>query len=207
MNDYPAAPTDLRDTVRGGRIHELDADAVKRFKEIMAANGNGKQAAPTAVAPKPIGSGFNNRLPKRAGTQSEQECVMNEKTMNETVASDGILACHQRYMAGVESLRVIAADIGMPWQQLQAKFKEAGLPKRNGQPFNTGGPKKSVSETETETAVSKPDAAPPASLAVAPSTEISSQLAMLQEILANAQAQSVKVSGKLHLELVAEIEF
>lgn len=201
-----AAPRDLRDTVIGGKIHDVDPKAVARLKQLLATDKSRTYVKPqaTAVAPKLKGGGFNNRLPKRSETKPEQECVMSNKT-NKTVDSDGILACHQRYMVGIESLRVIAADIGMPWQQLQAKFKEAGLPKRNGQPFNTGGRRKSVSETET--AVSDPEVTPSAPLAVAHPAEISSQLAMLQEILENAQAQSIKVSGKLHLELVAEIQF
>lgn len=230
----------------GGRIRPVDPAAVERFKRIMAEQEQ-ETGRPTAKARKrrPRRPGIDPDLKRKAnvhaarrraqalaereqkenlGGKQAPETIQDE-TIEETmmsgeveVTNEQLMACHKRYMAGVESLRVIAADVNVSWQALQAMFKEADLPKRDGQPFkdfNGGRPKKkkvkAPSVQPTVKSVSSELAqvgATNGETAVVDPAQINSQLDAIQQLMGTiGSVENVKIAGTIRIELTAEVVF
>ena len=109
---------------------------------------------------------------------------------------------HGRFTRG-ESVKVLAVELGVPWQTLQGQFRRYGLAGR--QEAGKSKPVRAAGQVETavvpvqETAVAATSPTPP--------TDLREQLGVIQELLGLAEAQSVTLRGKISVDLHAEVAF
>ncbi len=209
---------DDQDVGGGGKIYEVDPAAVAHFKAVLAAQPPRK---PQAISSQRYGSGRidpeirrrANELAARARAQAfaqaaqpdiqevKELTVTKEETTELTEAA--VRLAHARFAQG-ESVKALAAEMGVPWQTLRAQFRRHGLTEgRQGTAKN----KPVMAGAKVETAVVPVRETAVAVHAPAPSGDLRTQLVVIQELLNLAEAQSVTLSGKISVDLHAEVAF
>ena len=208
----------------GGRIHEVDPAAFEHFKSVLANQPARKHKRPLRPgidlsiqqkAEEHINRAKARKLAEAFAQKQAPETIPDE-TIEETMMSDEVevtneqlMACHKRYMAAKESLRVIAADVNVSWQALQAMFMEAGLPKRDGSPFrafNGGRPKKKAKVKETAVAPQLSNGN--ISVTAVDPAHMADQLEAIQQLMSTiGNVENIRVAGTIRIELSAEMVF
>jgi len=201
----------------GGKIHEVDPAAVAHFKAVLAAQPPRK---PQGISSQRQGSARvdpdirrkANELAARAraiaiaqAAQPDQEAkemnVMDEQVHEFT--EPFVRKVHERFSSG-ESVKALANELGVPWQTLRAQFRRYGLPAGRTD-VKKRKPVRAASKAETAVVPVRETAV--AVHAPASSGELRAQLVVIQELLTLAEAQSVTLSGKISVDLHAEVAF
>ena len=223
-----AAPRDLRTEGGGGKIYPVDPAAWEHFKAVMAQQQDRprQERKPTGIK-----RGGNGRLDadlqrkvdelkerarqRSVAVQAEtKELDMTKKEADE-LTETAVREAHGRFSSG-ESVKALANELGIPWQTLRGQFRRYGLPagradvkkrKPAGVRARTPEPQPQPEPTAVvpvqETAVAP---APNGHAVAGDLTAVSEQLAALQALLSQAEAKSVSISGRIRLELTAEVE-
>lgn len=181
----------------------LDSDLAKKVAATKARMEAKKAAAAAAESeaatePEPV---------------KKNEEIMSEKPIKTGLSDEQIRVLHGRYLAG-ESMRKLAAEAGISWQRLSGIFQQEGLPGRpyltkQGHVGRNRGPKKNQKPAvkKQETAVVPVQETAVATNGHTPPGDLREQLGMVQELLSLATAKNIRLSGKIHIELSAEVEF
>jgi hypothetical protein len=128
-----------------GRIHPVDPAAVARFKQVLADQEPTRKPRPQRRPHRPgLDADLQQKVEEHAARararklaeDAEQQASVEEPAPKEIemtekteLKDDMVCALHKRYMAG-ESMKLLAAELDMPWQTLQAEFRRCGMPKR-----------------------------------------------------------------------------
>ncbi len=201
----------------GGRLYEVDPAAVAHFKAVLAAQPPRKPQAISSQRQKQAGrldadlQRKVNELAARARAKALAEIIETvetkefDVTKNEVVelTETAVREAHGRFTKG-ESVKALAAEMGVPWQSLRAQFRRYGLAEgRQGagksQPVGAG--------AKVETAVVPVQATAVAATSTTPPADLREQLGVIQELLGLAEAQSVTLRGKICVDLHAEVAF
>lgn len=204
----------------GGRLYEVDPAAVAHFKAVLAAQPPRKPQAVSSQRQKQTGrldadlQRKVNELAARARAKALAEIIETVETV-ETKEFDvaeqekpeltetAVREAHGRFTKG-ESVKALAAEMGVPWQSLRAQFRRYGLAEgRQG-----AGKSQPVGATaKVATAVVPVQATAVAATSPTPPADLREQLGVIQELLGLAEAQSVTLRGKICVELHAEVAF
>lgn len=201
----------------GGKIYEVDPAAVAHFKAVLAAQPPRK---PHGISSQRHGSARvdpdirrkANELAARAraiaiaqAAQPDQEAkemnVMDEQVHEFT--EPFVRKVHERFSSG-ESVKALGNELGVPWQTLRAQFRRYGLPAGRAD-VKKRKPVRAASKAETAVVPVRETAV--AVNAPASSGDLRAQLGVIQELLTLAEAQSVTLSGKISVDLHAEVAF
>ena len=194
----------------GGRLYEVDPAAVAHFKAVLAAQPPRKPQAISSQRQKQTGrldadlQRKVNELAARARAKALAEIIETveteefDVTKNEVVelTETAVREAHGRFTKG-ESVKALAAEMGVPWQSLRAQFRRHGL--AEGRQGAAKSAKTATTTVQTATAVALTTDEPVGSL--------QDQLAALQQVLTIAEAKSVAVNGRVKIELSAEVNF
>ncbi len=200
----------------GGRIYEVDPAVVAHFKAVLAAQPPRKSRA-TISQRRQGASRVDPEIRRRANelaarakalafAQTAQpdkevkELTVTKEETTELTEADVRLA-HARFAQG-ESVKVIASELGIPWQTLRARFRQYGLTQGRVDASNRK-PVRAVSKVETAVVPAQVTAVAPEQ---AP-TDLRAQLSVIQELLSLTEAQSVTLRGKISVDLHAEVSF
>ncbi len=207
----------------GGRLYEVDPAAVAHFKAVLAAQPPRKPQAISSQRQKQTGrldadlQRKVNELAARARAKALAEIIETVEIVetvetkefdvakNEVVelTETAVREAHGRFTKG-ESVKALAAEMGVPWQSLRAQFRRYGLAEGRlgagkSQPVGAG--------AKVETAVVPVQATAVAATSPTPPADLREQLGVIQELLGLAEAQSVTLRGKISVDLHAEVAF
>ncbi|MBK7914660.1 MAG: hypothetical protein IPJ94_00050 [Chloroflexi bacterium] len=201
----------------GGRLYEVDPAAVAHLKAVLASQPPRKPQAISSQRQKQAGrldadlQRKVNELAARARAKALAETVETvetkefDVTKNEVVelTETAVREAHGRFTKG-ESVKALAAEMGVPWQSLRAQFRRYGLAEGRlgagkSQPVGATAKVETAVVPVQETAVAVTSPTPPA--------DLREQLGVIQELLSLAEAQSVTLRGKICVELHAEVAF
>ncbi|MBP6468893.1 MAG: hypothetical protein KBE23_09740 [Chloroflexi bacterium] len=203
----------------GGMIYEVDPAAVAHFKAVLASQPPRKPQAVSSQRQKQSGrldadlqrkvNELAERARARAAAQAE---VVETKELDVAkpekleLTETAVREAHGRFTRG-ESVKALAAELGVSWQSLRAQFRQYGL-SAGRQEAGKSQPVRTAAKVETAvvpmqaTAVAASTAHGPT-----PPTDLREQLGVIQELLSLAEAQSVTLRGKICVDLHAEVAF
>lgn len=176
----------------GGRIYEVDPAVVAHFKAVLADQPPRKPR--TTISQRRQGASRvdpeirrrANELAARAKAlafaqtaQPDKEVKKLTVTKEETteLTEADVRLAHARFAQG-ESVKVIASELGIPWQTLRARFRQYGLTQGRVDASNRK-PVRAVSKVETAVVPAQVTAVAPEQ---AP-TDLRAQLSVIQELL------------------------
>ncbi len=206
----------------GGRLYPVDPAAVAHLKAVLASQPPRKPQAISSQRQKQSGrldadlQRKVNELAARARAKAlaaaenekDKELIVAEQSTNVELTETAVREAHGRFVKG-ESVKVLAVELGVPWQSLRAQFRRYGLAEgRQG----TAKPKPPGAAVKVETAVVPVQATAVAATAVAANghaqpTDLREQLGVIQELLGLAEAKQVTLRGKICVDLHAEVAF
>ncbi len=205
----------------GGKLYEVDPAAVAHFKAVLASQPPRKPQAVSSQRQKQSGrldadlqrkvNELAERARARAAAQAEtvetKELDVAEQEKPE-LTETAVREAHGRFSQG-ESVKALAAELGVSWQSLRAQFRRYGL-SAGRQEARKSKPVRAAAKLETavvpvqETAVA---ATAVAATSPTPPADLREQLGVIQELLSLAEAQSVTLRGKICVDLHAEVAF